>query len=126
MYLIFPESMIIPEVAERRKDDDFEDWLTAALIENASQQHLNGVEVPARGFTDLWMLEIEQRTGKVWTGKFHVGSNQEDEQLPENGRMVEPETGVFSFRLNTRTGEMSFDPQEQVVAAITGPDEPSR
>jgi hypothetical protein len=30
MYLIFPESMIIPEVADRREDDDFEDWLTAA------------------------------------------------------------------------------------------------
>jgi hypothetical protein len=39
MYLIFPESIIIPEVADRREDDDFEDWLTAALIENANQQH---------------------------------------------------------------------------------------
>lgn len=54
MYLIFPESMVIPEVAERREDDDFEDWLTAALIESASQQHLNGVEASARGVTDLW------------------------------------------------------------------------
>jgi hypothetical protein len=40
MYLIFPESIIIPEVADRREDDDFEAWLTAALIENANQQHL--------------------------------------------------------------------------------------
>ena len=126
MYLIFPESMVIAEVAERREDDDFEDWLTAALIENTSQQHPNGVEVPARGFTDLWMLEIEQRTGKVWRGRFHVGSNQEDEQLPENGSTQEEKTGVVSFRLNTRTGEMSFDPEEQVVPAITGPNESSR
>jgi hypothetical protein len=26
MYLILPESMIFPEVAERRGDKDFEDW----------------------------------------------------------------------------------------------------
>jgi hypothetical protein len=36
MYLILPESMILPEVDERREDKDFEDWLTAALIENTT------------------------------------------------------------------------------------------
>jgi hypothetical protein len=29
MYLILPESMIIPEVNDRLEDSDFEDWLTA-------------------------------------------------------------------------------------------------
>lgn len=107
--------MVIPEVAERREDDDFEDWLTAALIENASQQHLNGVEASARGVTDLWMLEIGERTGKVWRGRFHVEFHQEDEQPPENAITQEQGTGVFSFCLDTHTGEMSFDPEEQVI-----------
>jgi hypothetical protein len=34
MYLIFPREMTIPEVASRREDHHFEDWLTATLIEN--------------------------------------------------------------------------------------------
>jgi hypothetical protein len=113
MYLIFPESMVIPEVAERREDDDFEDWLTAALIESASQQHLNGVEASARGVTDLWILEIGERTGKVWRGRFQVEFNQEDEQLPEDASTQEQGTRVISFCLDTHTGEMSFDPEEQ-------------
>jgi hypothetical protein len=33
MYLIFLESMIIPEVIDPREDNGFEDWLTAAVIE---------------------------------------------------------------------------------------------
>ena len=37
MFLILSESMILPEVAERRGDKDFEDWLTAALIESTNQ-----------------------------------------------------------------------------------------
>jgi hypothetical protein len=111
MYLIFPESMVIPEVAERREDDDFEDWLTAALIENANQQHLNGIEASARGITDLWMLEIGERTGKVWRGRFQVGFNQEDEQLPKNGSTLEQRIGLISFCLDTDTGKLSFDPE---------------
>jgi hypothetical protein len=84
MYLIFPESMIIPEVADRREDDNFEDWLTAALIENTNQQHLNGIDASAGAITDVWMLEIAERTGKVWRGRFHVEFNKEDDELPEN------------------------------------------
>jgi hypothetical protein len=111
MYLIFPESIIIPEVADRREDDDFEDWLTAALIENANQQHLNGTELSGRGITDLWMLEIAERTGKVWRGRFHVEFNQEDEEPPKNDSMLERGTGALSFSLDTDTGEMRFIPK---------------
>ena len=107
MYLILPESMVIPEVAGRREDDDFEDWLTAALIENASQQHLNGVEASARRVTDLWMLEIAERTGKVWRGRFQVEFNKEDEESPENDSRPER---VIYFSLDTNTGEMRFTP----------------
>ena len=76
MYLIFPESIIIPEVSHRREDYDFEDWLTAALIENANQDGLNANASSARGITDLWMLEIAERNGRVWRGNFHVEFDQ--------------------------------------------------
>jgi hypothetical protein len=52
MYLIFPESMIIPEVAARREDNNFEDWLTAAVIENANQEEPNGAVASSRRITD--------------------------------------------------------------------------
>ena len=41
MYLIFSESMIIPEMADRREDAHFEDRLTAALIEDANQRDVD-------------------------------------------------------------------------------------
>ena len=83
MYLIFPKSMIIPEVADRREDNNFEDWLTAAVIENANRQEPNGGVASSRGITDLWMLEIGRRTGKIWRGQFHVEFNQEGGQAPK-------------------------------------------
>jgi hypothetical protein len=123
MYLIFPESIIIPEVADRREDDDFEDWLTAALIENTNQQHLNGPELSGRGITDLWLLEIAERTGKVWRGRFHVEFNQEDEEPPKNGSTLEQGTGALSFSLDTDTGEMRFIPKPDRARA--NPNSPS-
>jgi hypothetical protein len=111
MYLIFPESMIVPEVADRREDDDFEDWLTAVVIENANHEQPNGIEPSARGITDLWMLEIPERTGKVWRGRFQVEFNQEDELPPKNGNTLEQEAEVVAFSLNPDTGEMRFAPK---------------
>jgi hypothetical protein len=107
MYLIFNESMIIPEVADRREDDDFEDWLVAELIETANHEDLNAIEPSARGITDLWMLEIAERTGKVWRGRSHIEFNKEDEESPENDSRPEQ---VIYFSLDTNTGEMRFTP----------------
>ena len=112
MYLIFRESMIIPEVAERREDDDFADWLTAALIEGGNQRQPNGIEPSARGITDLWMVEIAERAGKVWRGRFHVGFSKEDEESPVNDGTLEQ---VISFSLDTKTGEMRFTPKPAVL-----------
>jgi hypothetical protein len=100
--------MIIPEVADRREDSDFEDWLTAAVIENANQQEPDAV-ASSRGFTDIWMLEIAKRTGKIWKGQFRVELNAETEEAPKNGDALEEESEVFSFSLDTATGEMRFD-----------------
>jgi hypothetical protein len=109
MYLIFPKSMIIPGVADRSADNNFEDWLTAAVIENANQQEPNA-GASSRGITDLWMLEIAKRTGKIWQGEFHVEFNQEADKAPKNGNALEEGTAVFSFSLDTATGEMRFTP----------------
>jgi hypothetical protein len=117
MYLIFPESMIVPEVAARREDDDFEDWLTAVLIENANREQPNGIEPSARGITDLWMLEIAERAGKVWRGRFQVEFNQEGEELLNNGSALEQGAEVVAFSLDTDTGEMRFAPR---ISALFG------
>ena len=111
MYLILPESIIIPEVSDRREDYDFEDWLTAALIENSNQDGLNGNASSARGITDLWLLEIAERNGRVWRGNFHVEFDQEEEQTSKKASMPEPGDGVLSFSLDTATGEMTITSQ---------------
>jgi len=111
MYLIFPESIIIPEVSNRREDYDFEDWLTAALIENANQDGLNGHAFSKRGITDLWMLEIAERNGRVWRGNFHVEFDQGKEQTAKKASIPEPGDGVLSFSLDTATGEMTITSQ---------------
>ena len=111
MYLIFTESIIIPEVSNRREDYDFEDWLTAALIENANQDDLNGNASLARGITDLWMLEIAERNGRIWRGNFHVEFDQAEEQTSKKGSMPEPGDGVLSFSLDTATGKMTITSQ---------------
>ena len=51
MYLIFPRSMIIPEVAARCEDNHFENWLTAALIENTNQRQEGDGESCLPGIT---------------------------------------------------------------------------
>jgi hypothetical protein len=114
MFLIFPHSMIIPEALERLEDSNFEDWLTAAVIEKASQpppeeQRRNGSHSLANGITDLWMLEIAERTGKIWTGKFQVELNgKEREDLQETS--PEPLGNELSFELDTQTAEITFQP----------------
>jgi hypothetical protein len=90
--------------------EEFGDWLTAALIENTNELHLNGIEPSAPGFTDRWMLEIAERTGNVWRGRFHVEFNKEDKELPKNDSTLEQLTGVLSFSLDANTGEMRFTP----------------
>jgi|ERR1700733_5472855 hypothetical protein len=106
MYLILPESMIIPEILDRREDSDFEDWLTASLIENTNRE--NDDQSSSPGFTDLWMLEITQRDGRIWNGNFRVEFGTAKEDGSRSARMLEDGTGVLSFCLDTDTGEMRF------------------
>jgi hypothetical protein len=105
MYLVFPESMIIPETAEHLEDSNFEDWLTAALIDNTNQQGSNGKESFLPGITDVWMLEIAERKGKIWTGKVHV---EFIEGQPGNVAKLEQGSSVLSFAFDTHSGEVRF------------------
>jgi hypothetical protein len=97
MYLIFPESMIIPEVAARCENNNFEDWLTAALIENTNQEEGDG-ESCLPGITDLWMLEVAERNGKTWLGKFQVEFETGAQGRRTTHSRPDPGTGVSSFR----------------------------
>ena len=116
MYLILPESMILPEVAERRGDKDFEDWLTAALIENTNQPGMANVNTFSPGVIDLWMLELAEQTGQLWTGSFQVEFSEEHAGTT-NGRILEDRTERLSFRLDTNTGELRFTSGKPVVSA---------
>ena len=109
-----PVSINIPEILEYLEDADFEDWLTAALFENASRmplRHLcaHGAYRSEIRSVDVWMVEITRRTGKIWNGKFQVeftevqsgGSHQAE--LSTKHRSAE-----LFFALDTESAEIAF------------------
>ena len=115
MFLIFPRSMIIPEILEHLEKTDFEDWLTAALIENATPEPLpdlraNGTHSSPAGIADLWMLEITERTGKIWKGKFQVEFAEEDGEHSSEVQLMENASAEFLFALDTESAEITFNP----------------
>jgi hypothetical protein len=121
MFLLFPASITIPESLERLRDSDFEDWLTAALIESVNQQSLaqpnsSDEEASSPGATDLWMLEIPERTGKIWRGSFRVEFETESNGEAQNVSLPEPQGEVMSFALNTTTGEIKIDARAKTLA----------
>jgi hypothetical protein len=115
MFLVLPHSMVIPEALQRLEDDNFEDWLTASVIETANQPTFqDGFSKDAHqqtsGITDLWMLEIAERRGKVWTGKFQVQIGAREEERSEAHNGTESSTEERCFALNTKTAEITFRP----------------
>jgi len=121
MFLLFSESIMIPEMLERLRDSDFEDWLTAALIESANQQSAsepspNDQQLSRSGATDLWMLEIAERTGKIWRGSFRVGFETESNGEAQSVSLPESQGEVMSFALNTDTGEIKINPHAKKLA----------
>ena len=122
MFLLFPASIMIPESLERLRDGDFEDWLTAALIESANQESLaqlnsSDEEAPSRDAADLWMLEIPERTGKIWRGSFRVEFETESNGEAQDVTLSEPQGEVMSFALNTATGEIKIDAKKVALGA---------
>jgi hypothetical protein len=113
MFLVLPPSMVIPEALERLGDENFEDWLTTAVIDAANQpvienRSANQAQPQGSGITDLWMLEIAERRGKVWTGKFQVQINGGEKPAPEPDHLVETPAEELSFAFNTATAEITF------------------
>ena len=102
----------------RLEDANFEDWLTAALIENANQRGpaddlwAKDDDVGWFGFTDLWMLEIAERKGKIWTGNFRLSSMKQmaSGRLKPSGRSSDPES-LVSPCIPTRTKSPSIPDQ---------------
>jgi hypothetical protein len=113
MFLIFPQSIIIPEILEHLEKTDFEDWLTAALIENTTPESLpdlraNGAHSSPAGIADLWMLEITERTGKIWKGKFQVEFAGKNGRHPDDLNLTEDPSAEFLFALDTESAEITF------------------
>lgn len=103
--------MIIPEVLERLGDADFEDWLTALFIENASQGPLENLYAsngyPSTvGSADIWMVEITERTGKVWKGKFQVEFTEERSGNANAMPGTVNRYGELRFALDTESAEI--------------------
>jgi hypothetical protein len=111
MFLRIPTSMIIPEILESLEDADFEEWLTALFIENASQCQLHNV-CASKGYpstvasADIWMVEITERTGKVWKGKFQVEFTEERSGNSNVMPRTENRYGELRFALDTESAEI--------------------
>jgi len=113
MFLIFPQSIIVPEILEHLEKPDFEDWLTAALIENTTPEPLpdlraNGAHSSPAGIADLWMLEITERTGKIWKGKFQVEFAGKNGGPSDDVHLTEDPSAEFLFALDTESAEITF------------------
>ena len=106
-------TMIIPEILEYLEEADLEDWLTAAFIENERQLPLdelctNGGFRSASRIPDIWMLELTDRTGKLWNGRFNVEFSEELKSGLETEPKIEQQTGELLFTLDTETAEVTF------------------
>jgi hypothetical protein len=106
-------TMIIPEILNYLDEADLEDWLTAAFIENESQLPLdklctNGGFRSASRIPDIWMVEVTDRTGKLWNGRFNVEFSEELKSELETEPKIERQTGELLFTLDTETAEVTF------------------
>ena len=112
--------MIILEILEHIEDADLEDWLTAAFIENVEELPLKewctkGGHPSASRAVDIWMVEITNREGQVWIGKFNVDFFEEFKNVPETGRGAEHQSGEIPFTLDTKTAEVTFKTDGRAV-----------
>lgn len=108
MFLRIPTTMIIPEILERLEDVDFQDFLTAVFIENASQLPLQNLcasnsHPSTVDCVDIWMVEITERTGTVWKGNFQVEFTEERSGNFNAMRRTEQRYGELRFALNTES-----------------------
>jgi hypothetical protein len=110
--------MIIPEILDYLEEADLEDWLTAAFIENErllplDQLCTNGGHRSPSRTPDIWMVELTDRTGKLWNGKFNVEFSEERRNGVETETKLQSQTGELLFTLDTETAEVTFKADER-------------
>jgi hypothetical protein len=106
-------SINIAEILKYLEDADFEDWLTAALVENASRiplRHLcvYGAHHSEICSVDVWMVEITERTGKIWNGKLQVEFTEMQWGGSRAEFSSEHRSGELVFALDTASAEIGF------------------
>jgi hypothetical protein len=108
-----PLSINIPEILEYLECADFEHWLTAAFFENAHRIPLRYLrshddyrsEIRS---VDVWMVEITQRTGKIWSGKVQVEITEGRSDGSKAELSTEHRYAELFFTLDTESGEFAF------------------
>ncbi len=106
--------MFIPEILEYLEGADLEDWLTLTFIERQRQLPLEDLCSHGRyrstdGVPDIWMLELTNRRGKQWNGRFNVEFFEEHKNGNHAERMVERKSGELRFTLDTETAKVTFN-----------------
>jgi hypothetical protein len=122
-----PLSIKIPEILEYLECADFEHWLTAAFFENANRMPLRHLRSHGHYPSEIrsvnvWMVEITQRIGKIWSGKVQV----EITEVGSSGSKAELSTGhryaELYFTLDTESAEFAFVTDVDGKVAATSED----
>ncbi len=66
------------------------------------------------------MVELTNRTGKLWNGRFNVEFSEEQKNGPEKESKIEPQTGELLFTLDTETAEVTFQDRCSGVLSASG------
>jgi hypothetical protein len=106
--------MFIPEILEHLDGADLEDWLTLAFIERQKQLPLehfcsNGSCRLTQRVPDIWMLELTERRGTHWSGRFNVEFFEEQKSGDQAQPAVETKSVEMLFTLDTETAKVTFD-----------------
>jgi hypothetical protein len=106
--------MFIPEILAHLKGADLEDWLTMTFIERQRQLPLeqlcsNGGYRSTNVVPDIWMLELTDRRGREWSGRFNVAFFCEQKSSDKAEPTIEQTTGELLFTLDTETAKVTFN-----------------
>jgi hypothetical protein len=117
--------MVIPEILEHLDEDDLEDWLTAAFIEHQRQlplDHLctNGNSRSTSSAPDIWMVELTDRSGQRWSGRFNVDFSQKQKFGDDREPVNERATGEVRLTLDTETAKVTFNGEQADASPVGG------
>ena len=112
-FVHIPLSINISEILEYLECADFEELLTAAFFQNTDRMPLR--QLCARGdhrseirSVDVWMVEIIQRTGKIWRGKVQVEITEGRGDASKAELSTGHRYAELFFALDTESGEFIF------------------